>query len=67
MIPDSWPVDLLAPFVVSSFRRILEERNETMIAKALSGAENLLSRASLIDFCEKAGPTVEGAPTKRIQ
>lgn len=67
MIPDSWPVDLLAPFLISSFRRVLEERNETMIAKALSGAENLLSRANLIDFCEKAGPTVEGASTALLQ
>lgn len=61
MLPDSWSVELVSPFLISAFRRIVQERSETMVAKALSGAENLMSRANFIDRCEKAGPAIEAA------
>ncbi|KUJ21072.1 uncharacterized protein LY89DRAFT_704998 [Mollisia scopiformis] len=59
LIPDNWSVELVSGFLVSSLRRIVRERSETMIAKALSGAENLKTTADLIGKIDAAGPSVE--------
>jgi vacuolar protein sorting-associated protein 3 len=59
LIPDTWSVELVSGFLVSALRRIVRERSETMIAKALSGAENLKINADLIGKIEEIGPTVE--------
>ena len=42
-----------------AIRRLVQERHETMIAKALSGAENLTISAELIERMDGRGPTVE--------
>ncbi|RDW83339.1 hypothetical protein BP5796_04830 [Coleophoma crateriformis] len=59
LIPDSWSVELVSGFLVSALRRIVRERSETMVAKSLSGAENLKISADLIGNIQKAGATVE--------
>ncbi|CAG8971304.1 hypothetical protein HYALB_00001471 [Hymenoscyphus albidus] len=59
LIPDTWSVDLVSEFLISALRRIVRERHETMIAKALSGAENLSVSAGLIKERERVGPSVE--------
>lgn len=59
LIPDTWSVDLVSEFLVSALRRIVRERHESMIAKALSGAENLSVSAGLIAEIERVGPSVE--------
>jgi vacuolar protein sorting-associated protein 3 len=59
LIPDTWSVELVSGFLVSALRRIVRERSETMIAKSLSGAENLNTNADLIGKIEDLGPTVE--------
>jgi len=59
LIPDTWSVELVSGFLVSALRRIVRERSETMIARALSGAENLKINADLIGKIEDLGPTVE--------
>jgi vacuolar protein sorting-associated protein 3 len=59
LIPDTWSVELVSGFLVSALRRIIRERSETMIAKALRGAENLQTNADLIGKIEDLGPTVE--------
>jgi hypothetical protein len=59
LIPDTWSVELVSGFLVSALRRIVRERSETMIAKALSGAENLKVTAELIGKIDAAGPSVE--------
>ncbi|KAK0124446.1 hypothetical protein ONS95_009401 [Cadophora gregata] len=59
LIPDSWSVDLVAGFLVSALRRIVRERSETMVVKALSGAENLKVAADLIGKIDAAGPSIE--------
>jgi hypothetical protein len=59
LIPDTWSVDLVSGFLVSALRRIVRERSETMVAKALSGAENLKVTADLIGKIDAAGPTIE--------
>ncbi len=59
LIPDNWSVELVSGFLVSALRRIVRERSETMIAKALSGAENLKVTADLIGKIDAAGPSIE--------
>ena len=59
-IPDSWSVELVSAFLIGSFRRLVHDKNQVMITKALSGAENLKINADLIEKCEKLGPQVEG-------
>jgi hypothetical protein len=59
LIPDTWSVELVSGFLVSALRRIVKERSETMIAKSLSGAENLKVTADLIKTMDIAGPSIE--------
>jgi hypothetical protein len=59
LIPDTWSVELVSGFLVSALRRIVRERSETMVAKALSGSENLKVSAELIGKIDAAGPSVE--------
>ncbi|KAL2074719.1 hypothetical protein VTL71DRAFT_8498 [Oculimacula yallundae] len=59
LIPDNWSVDLVSGFLVSALRRIVRERSETMVTKALSGAENLKVTADLIRRIDVAGPSIE--------
>jgi len=40
-------------------RRIVRERSETMVAKALSGSENLRVSAQVIGVRDKIGPQIE--------
>ncbi|MCJ1379592.1 hypothetical protein MMC17_002694 [Xylographa soralifera] len=59
LIPDSWSVELLSAFLISSFRRLVQDKSEAVITKALSGAENLKISADLIEKCQVLGPQVE--------
>jgi len=60
-IPDSWSVALVSAFLVSAFRRLVQDRSEAVICKALSGAENLRISADWVEVCEKVGASVETA------
>ncbi|KAG4030347.1 hypothetical protein MFRU_012g00870 [Monilinia fructicola] len=62
MIPDTWSVELVSGFLVSALRRIVRERSETMVVKALSGADNLKASVALVDRIKEAGPTIEVEP-----
>ena len=59
LIPATWSVELVSGFLVSAFRRLLHEKSEAMITKALSGAENLQVAATFIEQCAALGPQVE--------
>ncbi|KAH7362867.1 hypothetical protein B0T11DRAFT_88330 [Plectosphaerella cucumerina] len=59
LIPDEWSVDIVADFLVRAVRRILQEKNETMVTRALSSAENLRVNYELIIKIEEKGPTIE--------
>jgi len=59
LIPDTWSVELVSGFLVSALRRIVRERSETMVSKALSGAENLKVSAELVGRIDEIGGTVE--------
>lgn len=58
-IPDSWSVELVSAFLVSAFRRLVQDRSEAVMCKALSGAENLRISADFVEKCEKLGPRKE--------
>ena len=60
LIPTEWSVELLSGFLIGAFRRLVQEKNETLITKALSGAENLQVASILIEKCRELGPQVEG-------
>ncbi|XXH00445.1 hypothetical protein Hte_006790 [Hypoxylon texense] len=58
-IPDTWSVDLIAGFLVKALRRIVVEKNETTVARALSSAQNLQTQHDLIVRIEEKGPSIE--------
>ncbi|KAI9831038.1 MAG: hypothetical protein M1819_005276 [Sarea resinae] len=60
VIPDDWSVDLVAGFLVSTLRGLVRERSESMLARALSGAQNLQVSAALIEKADAVGPVVVG-------
>lgn len=59
LIPESWSVDLISGFLVNAFRRLIEDKNEAMITKALSSAESLQITSSFIEKCNAVGPRIE--------
>lgn len=59
LIPETWPVETLSAFIVHALRRLVRERNETVVVKALSSAQNLRNNADLIEKIEKIGPQWE--------
>ena len=59
LIPASWSVELVSGFLVSAFRRLVHEKNEAMITKALSGAENLQIASTFVEKRSALGPRVE--------
>lgn len=59
MLPDAWSIDIFSGFLVGSLRRLVAERSETSIAKALNGAQNLKTSAELVEKREEIGPAVE--------
>ena len=58
-IPDTWSVETVSGFLISTFRRLVTEKNEATIVKALSGAENLQIAAKLVEKCTSAAPEIE--------
>ena len=58
-IPESWSVELLSVFLTSAFRLLVQEKNDALIIKALSSAQNLKSSADFIEKCETVGPYMQ--------
>lgn len=58
-IPDDWTVEMLSEFLLRSFRAATTERNQAVILKALSAAQNLQMQAEFVDVCEKMGARFE--------
>jgi len=61
LLPDEWSVDIAADFLVQALKRLVRERHETAVARALSGAENLRVSHELIEKVDKRGAQVETA------
>ncbi|KAK4162728.1 hypothetical protein QBC43DRAFT_371190 [Cladorrhinum sp. PSN259] len=60
LIPDTWEVDVVAGFLVAALRRLVVESRETVVARSLSGAENLRVGFEYVVKVEEKGPMVEG-------
>jgi hypothetical protein len=58
MIPDGWSVEIVSGFLVHAFQRLVRERNETVVAKALASAQNLKRTVDVIEKTEAIGPTI---------
>ncbi|CRK29882.1 hypothetical protein BN1708_015705 [Verticillium longisporum] len=61
LIPDGWSVDIVAGFLVRALRRLVQEKHESSVMKALSSAENLRVNHELIARVDEMGPTNEAA------
>ncbi|POS85974.1 hypothetical protein EPUL_002724 [Erysiphe pulchra] len=59
IIPDTWSIDLISGFLINALGQIVRERGETMVLKALSGAENLKVNIELIGKISAAGVSIE--------
>ncbi|TLS25415.1 hypothetical protein PpBr36_07229 [Pyricularia pennisetigena] len=60
LIPNSWVIDAaLSEFLVSALRRLVRERHEGMVSRALSSAENLRVRAEMVAKMDEKGPVVD--------
>lgn len=57
-IPDSWSVDLIEGFLTHALRRLVWQRNETVVVKALSSAQNLRRTGEFIKKVESQGCVV---------
>lgn len=62
LIPDTWSVDILSNFLVGALRRLVREKSESMVARALSGSQNLRVSHDLIQSIEEKSPVVDAAP-----
>ena len=60
-IPDDWSVGMLGEFLLRSFRAATTERNQAVVVKALSAAQNLTGQVEFIEMCEKVGAKTETA------
>jgi hypothetical protein len=59
-IPPDWGIHMLKDFILRTFRAATSERNQAVIMKALSAAQNLQKQAEFVDVCEKMGAKIEG-------
>ena len=57
-IPDDWSVELVSGFLVHALRRLVREKNETVVVKALSSAQNLRESVDTIEKVEKCRPVI---------
>ncbi|KAF1364465.1 hypothetical protein EJ07DRAFT_99610 [Lizonia empirigonia] len=59
ILPNEWSVDIFSGFLINSLRRLVKEKAESDVVKALSDAQNSQMSAELVVKREIAGPTVE--------
>ena len=58
LIPDTWSLDQFADFFVPALRRLVAERNETVVLKALSSAQNMSRSSEVIEKMESLRPVI---------
>lgn len=59
LIPDSWSVDVTAGFLIAALRGLVRERQESMVIRSLSGAENLRVNYDLLSGIDEKGPVID--------
>lgn len=64
LIPDRWSVDIVAGFLVGAIRKLVQEKNEAMMKRALSGTENLRVSYDLVMKIGEKGPKIEEASSQ---
>ncbi|KAK3615357.1 hypothetical protein LTR56_026640 [Elasticomyces elasticus] len=52
LVPEDWSVELVSGFLVHAFRKLVRERNETVVVKGLSGAQNLRRAGEWVEKIE---------------
>jgi hypothetical protein len=58
LIPDEWSVELVSGFLVHALRRLVREKNETVVVKALSSAQNLRNSVDVAEKFEAMKPVI---------
>lgn len=58
-IPDDWSVNIVGAFLINALRRLVRERMESGIQKALEGAVNLATAVEVADTMGEKKPVVE--------
>ena len=61
LIPDDWSVDIIAGFLVGALKRLVGERHEAMLTRALSGAQNLRVSYDRVAKIDEKGPSIEAS------
>lgn len=58
LIPNEWSVELVSGFLTQALRRLVREKNETVVVKALSSAQNLRNSVETAEKIERIGPVI---------
>jgi hypothetical protein len=59
LLPPTWPLEHFGAFIASAMGRLVSERNETVIVRALAGAQNLRIAVDVVEKIEKEGAVWE--------
>ncbi|KYK59641.1 hypothetical protein DCS_00774 [Drechmeria coniospora] len=59
LIPDDWSVGVVASFLASALQRLVRDKHESIMTRALSGAENLRINYDWVVGLEEKGPRLE--------
>ncbi|KAK4891075.1 hypothetical protein LTR27_010282 [Elasticomyces elasticus] len=66
LVPEDWSVELVSGFLVRAFRKLVRERNETVVVKGLSGAQNLRRAGEWVEKVEAMGAVVVTAAETEV-
>ena len=59
VIPEAWSLQRITTFLECTFRQLVSDKNESMIQRALTNAENLSVAARLVDGLDSMEPFVQ--------
>jgi hypothetical protein len=59
LLSPSWPLEHFGAFIASAMGRLVSKRNETVIVRALAGAQNLRVAVNVVEKIEKEGAVWE--------
>ncbi|KAB5575918.1 hypothetical protein GE09DRAFT_1093922 [Coniochaeta sp. 2T2.1] len=59
LLPDGWSVDIVGEFLVAALRRLVRERHESVVERALSSAVNLRVSYDFVVKMDKKAPVVD--------
>ncbi|PHH70287.1 hypothetical protein CDD82_7222 [Ophiocordyceps australis] len=59
LVPDSWPVAVVAGFLLGAMQRLARDKNESIVTRALRGSENLRANYNVVVGIQTNGPSIE--------